>query len=104
MVPSKTDEDFHLSRGPQTPGCGGPRSRVNIMAMDTNSGSDDGSKEKVPALAEEVNRLRAKLQKDYPDATSTQLETAIGNALKATDQSLDEERVEQIARRHLGSP
>lgn len=70
--------------------------------MKDNPDASPRSKDRIPALEEEVRSLKSKLKADYPDATPEQLEVAIGNALGATDQSLDEARVEEIARKHLG--
>ncbi len=70
--------------------------------MTDHSKNADDPKDRIPALEREVRKLRRKLHKDYPDATTAQLEAAIGNALKTTDQSLDADRVEEIARHHLG--
>lgn len=61
------------------------------------------SKEQIPLLEKEILRLKEKLHGDYPDATSGQLEIAIGNAFKAVSNPLDQEQVEKMTRHHLGS-
>ena len=60
------------------------------------------SKEQIPLLEDEVRHLKDKLHGDYPDATSEQLEVAIGNALKAVGNPLDQQQVEKMTRHHLG--
>lgn len=77
---------------------------VPVPVMKDHSQEGGVSKDRIPALEAEVRQLRLKLHKDYPAATPAQLEAAIGNALKATNQSLDQERVEKITRHHLGEP
>lgn len=62
----------------------------------------DYSKEQIPILEDEVRQLKSKLHLDYPDATSAQLETAIGNALKTCGDPFDLEQVESVTRHHLG--